>query len=77
MTYKIEGDVPIPTLTLGHKSPEREALDKLQPGDSVVFPPDKVKTARTAAENKHAKDKEWNFVSRKQPDGTTRIWRLT
>lgn len=77
MTYKIDEDIPPPKQGIGHISPERKALDKLKPGQSILFPPDRAKTALTAAENKHAKDKSWLHATRKQPDGSRRIWRLT
>lgn len=77
MTYSIEDDVPPPLDKLGHISPEREALDKLEPGQSILFPADRAKTALTAAENRHAKDKSWLHATRLQPDGSRRIWRLT
>lgn len=77
MTYSIEEDVPAPQDRRGYKSLEREELDKLQPGQSILFPADRAKVALTAANNKHAGDKNWFYTTKKLPDGSRRIWRLS
>lgn len=73
--YYIDVDIPPPEKK-NLPSPERQALNELKPGHSILFSPDEAKTALIAADNKHAKDKTWNYASKREPDKSLRIWRL-
>jgi hypothetical protein len=74
--FVIEDNIPPPRA--GGSSPERQALDELQVGQSILFPAgDSARTAINAATNKRGKDKSWKFTQERQSDGSVRIWRLT
>lgn len=75
--YYIDTDIPPPDKKTNSPSTERQALDKLRVGESILFTSDQAKRALTAADNKHAKDKTWCHASKKMSDGSRRIWRLT
>lgn len=71
MKIKIEKNIPIPNICI--KSGMAEALRSCEVGDSFVIPdsPSKGTNASIAAARLGMK-----VATRKQPDGSFRIWRI-
>lgn len=64
----IDEDVPVPPR---HRYP----FEQMNVGDSLAIPADEYPRARMGALN-YSQRRTVRFTSRKQPDGTGRIWRV-
>lgn len=76
MAYSIDSDIPLPIdLRISRISAEREAVLRLEVGQSFVAPKGRTGAARQAASDESTGGKK--YTARKQADGTIRVWRLT
>ena len=73
MQYKIEKGVPMPERRKlsNMKTPLRLALEQLEVGDSIVVDRDHEPRTHPIARGAGIK-----IATRRQPDGTTRVWRV-
>lgn len=71
--FKIEKDVPVALSVMGR--PSRYPFTDMEPGDSILVPAEHEKQAGWSAA-KYAAYHGKTFASRKQSDGSRRIWRL-
>ncbi len=73
MQYQIEKGVPIPERRKLHamKTPLRLALDQMEVGDSIVVSREHEPRTHPIARGAGIK-----IATRRQPDGTTRVWRV-
>lgn len=72
--YKIESGIPLPSLAEGQVTnygPVRLAMRQLQPGDSFLFPNNKLQTVQIAA-----KAEKMKVATRKVDATTRRVWRV-
>ena len=71
--FKIEKNVPYPMLKVRHTG-FTATLRKMEIGDSVLIPPDKVNSCRAMTYQMHNRSAR-RFSMRLQADGSTRLWR--
>lgn len=74
--YKIEKGVPIHS-RLGRTPSHEFPFYSMQPGESFVCEKEKAKRCRVAASNINSRYPGAKFVTRKNPDGTMRVWCLS
>ncbi len=73
MQYQIEKGIVMPERAnlRREKSPLRLALEQMEIGDSIVVDRDHESRVHPLARNAGI-----NIAARRQPDGTTRVWRV-
>jgi hypothetical protein len=71
----IENNIPPP---LDRRQPGNLTYPwaKMNIGDSIVVNADHITRARGAANQFKKYHRDWNYVTRLQPDGSLRIWRI-
>lgn len=68
--FDIQSGVPIPPRTVTRSSAVRDALGKMFSGDSV-----KVTKNQAAQFRNHAKKAGVKIATRREPDGSFRVWK--
>jgi len=74
MTIKIEKDIPLPESVKGPRTELTAALAGMNIGDSVLVT---GAVCSSVIGWGHRQNPKRKFVQRKQPDGSTRVWRVT
>ena len=67
----IDTDIPVPDKSSGTT---KYPFNKMKPGNSILVPPEMQERVASAA-RAYAMKHNLKFTTRKQPDGSRRIWR--
>jgi hypothetical protein len=76
--YEIDRDFPPPPGSAGPAKGGRPRLfpfGEMKPGESILVGEDSFARARAAVTNWKRRHPQWDYRTRKMPDGTLRIWR--
>jgi hypothetical protein len=76
MTIKIDKGIPAPQSTGHHGSELTSVLAAMDVGDSILLAKVRASVSSSVIGWGYRQNPRRKFAQRKQPDGSTRIWRI-